>query len=150
MLGKLVFQAAQQSGSAEPVTCVVHKSTIKKAEPTSYTKLKRMAVRYLEQRTRVTHFSSRDRLGEKHHQLWQRRPKQRKMKSHMRNMRLYTMDLEGPMFKWRNLQFQARLGGKRPNRQAEGNLQHIVLHDTTTNKFKKFCISRKDEAKVLI
>ena len=49
---KTRVQAAQQSGSAE-------------AEPTSYTKLKRMAVRYLEQQTRVTHFSSRDRLGEK-------------------------------------------------------------------------------------
>ena len=65
ILKNLNYRQLHQSEQLKPLLCLYIEDTVQKVESRDYTRLQQMVVRYLEQKNRGKHFSSRGRQHEK-------------------------------------------------------------------------------------
>ena len=61
ILETILFRQLQLSDQQKPLLSLYNQDTVQKGESRDYARLKKMAVRYLEQKDREKHFSSRER-----------------------------------------------------------------------------------------
>ena len=109
------FKQLEKSDQLKQLVAMYIQDTDQKIEPKSYTKLKRVVTRHLEQKTREKHFSTRDPIGGKPNPF----VLTVKRKKRKRPVRLQSMGPQRSIFQMTSVHFQAMIRLRREKRAAK-------------------------------